>query len=141
MSRDITGKQPIQRGSSMFGPPWAWDRAVLVGGLVAAALWLTCCVSLDQIAPPVQAVVPHAPAPPPVDTAALTRGRQIYLNQCVACHSPEPIDRYTLDEWQEIMPDMIEESRLDEAEASDVNAYVFAARRFFDQTPRPGTTP
>jgi mono/diheme cytochrome c family protein len=81
----------------------------------AIPLLLVSCDSLStsHIAPPV-----------PSENVQLTRGRRLYLTTCVRCHAPEPIAKYTVVEWAEIMPEMVEDSRLSPADAAAVTSYV-----------------
>ena len=64
-------------------------------------------------------------APPVVNgSSPLARGRVIYVTKCAKCHAPEPVRNYTLSEWHKIMPEMVEETNLNAADAADVMAYV-----------------
>lgn len=91
----------------------------------AIAVVIVGCVSLEELAPPVdQRLVAAAPG---VDAASLERGRRIYITKCAKCHSVEPVHRYTRGEWDEILPDMAAESMLDASEHRDVEHYVYAA--------------
>lgn len=58
-----------------------------------------------------------------------TLGRRIYRTKCAKCHAPEPVKRYSRAEWNEIMPEMIEETNLNSAEVSAVWTYVLAELR------------
>ena len=51
-------------------------------------------------------------------------GRRIYRTKCAKCHAPEPVKRYSMAEWEELMPEMIEETRLDPAESAAVWTYI-----------------
>ena len=106
---------------------------------VLAALIVAGCMTTRQLAPPVEDITTAGMEAEGVgahsfyETAALTRGRDIYLTQCISCHAPEPIDRYTLDQWREILPDMAHEARLNESQISDLSTYVITARKYFDR--------
>ncbi len=66
-----------------------------------------------------------APQPSSGGSKAL-RGREIYLDDCTRCHKAEPVTDYTRAQWQKIMPEMIEETKLGPADADAVTAYVMA---------------
>jgi mono/diheme cytochrome c family protein len=92
-------------------------------------LLFTGCVSIEQIAPPVQGAIIETGRAQGVSADVLERGRMIYLNQCAKCHTAEPVDRYSLLQWQKILPEMNEEAKLNRAQAAEVEAYIRAAHR------------
>lgn len=64
-------------------------------------------------------------APPVANgSSQLARGRIIYVTKCAKCHAPEPVQKYTRTEWHQILPEMVEETRLNATDASAVMAYV-----------------
>jgi len=80
------------------------------------------CVSLEQSAPLPESlpVAKYAGTP-----SQLAQGRDIYITKCAACHSVEPVRKYSRAEWeQEIMPEMAEETNLSPAETAAVLAYI-----------------
>lgn len=79
---------------------------------------LAACVSLEQSAPPVEMLAGGG------NHAALNTGRDIYITRCAKCHTVEPVTKYSLKEWGEILPDMAERSHLSAADAQSVTAYV-----------------
>ena len=103
------------------GPLIKTSAALLLG------LTIVGCVTMERTAPLVDArLIDHAPAPR-APTAQLLAGRNTYLNQCATCHVLEPIDNYTNEQWQLILPAMNQEAKLDEQESDNVTAYVMAA--------------
>ena len=65
-------------------------RVAAVVALAASAILLAACGQDDKPAPTAS---PSAPAPSGASVAATgdaTKGRQIWLGQCVACHNPDP---------------------------------------------------
>jgi mono/diheme cytochrome c family protein len=57
----------------------------------------------------------------------LALGRKLYVTKCAACHSVEPVRNYSREKWEhEILPDMVEETNLSEAETAAVRAYVLS---------------
>ena len=98
----------------------------IVKTLSAAALLLTIigCATIEQIAPPIDI---NAVSLGTFDDATLRqaqRGRRIYITNCIKCHSPEPVARYTRVEWDEILPRMAEESKLPPEKIADIAAYI-----------------
>lgn len=88
-----------------------------VGGLfvVSVVCLLSSCATTDI----------NVIAPPVADgSAQLARGRIIYVTKCAKCHAPEPVHNYTRAEWQQIMPEMVEETHLNPSDAAAVTAYV-----------------
>ena len=89
--------------------------AALVGG---------GCATLEELAPPVGEEARRAADASGVAIDRVERGREIYVTACVRCHSPEPVLRYTAEEWAEILPRMIVESDLGATDAADIAHYV-----------------
>ncbi|MEW6746023.1 MAG: cytochrome c [Planctomycetota bacterium] len=92
------------------------------------------CRSLAELAPPVE---PHWAAEPGSKIAALERGREIYITTCASCHQVMAIGDLSLEKWQAVLPEMVEESSLDAGRSADLKAYVLAARQWLEAT-RPG---
>ena len=99
-----------------------------IPALSAAALLLTVsgCMTIEQIAPPLldtpdtRTLASNAG----ISLEQASRGRHIYITDCIKCHSPEPVARYTRVEWDEILPRMAEESNLSPEKMSDIAAYI-----------------
>lgn len=53
-------------------------------------------------------------------------GKSIYINRCGRCHALKPIEKYSKEEWNGILKDMIPRANLNEAEAKEVTAFVLA---------------
>jgi cytochrome c len=104
---------------------------------ILCAITLVGCRTLEQMVPPVDPVIVNIGQEAGFNTASLERGRHIYLNGCIKCHAPEPIDRYSVAQWEKILPDMAIETKLTDAEAADVRAYVLAAHRMMMTQPKP----
>lgn len=104
---------------------------------LALAIGLAGCVALEQLAPSVTADLAGIGQSQGFEMGTLQRGRHIYLTQCASCHSVEPIDGWSLSEWEHLLPEMNEESELNPKDASDLRAYIMTARRLVDQ---PGYT-
>lgn len=100
-------------------------------GLVIG-LWVAGCVSIEQTVPPVSSGMVGFVQRPGTDAQRLESGRRVYLARCIGCHSAEPIEKYSFDQWRMILPAMAEEAKLNDTQAADLEAYVFTARRFLD---------
>jgi hypothetical protein len=107
---------PHRQPTEAIAPTRQWPR---VGILLAAAILLPACMSLEQIAPPVATL-----AAPPEWTSSLEQGRLIYLQTCSRCHAAPHILEYTPAEWDTILPDMFDESDLAGPHRRLVTSYV-----------------
>jgi len=91
---------PHRQPAEAIAPTRRWSR---VGILLAAAILVPACMSLEQIAPPVATL-----AAPPERTSALEQG----------------LLEYTPAEWGTILPDMFDESDLTGPRRRLVTGYV-----------------
>ena len=107
----------------------ASSKYVRLAAALAAALTLGACASLEERAPTVAMLAVSTPSP-----RELGAGREIYVTKCARCHSVESVRKYSPAQWDEIMPDMAEKTKLYPAAAAAVNAYVRAVLR----SPVPG---
>ena len=96
------------------------------------------CMSLERMAPPAEGEVVAAGQRFGFTQETLQRGRHIYLNQCIQCHTVEPIDRYSLAEWHDILPEMNAESKLNATQAAELKAYIRAAHEAMTAAMRDG---
>jgi hypothetical protein len=103
-----------------------------VGGL--AVLVLAGCMSLEQMAPPVDGTLAGF-CRRGGDAEALTRGRDIYLSRCIQCHGLEPVARHSFSDWEMVIPEMADEASLNDQQEKDLTGYIFAARRFLESYP------
>lgn len=113
-------------------------KAVALTVSVAAALVLAGCMTLEEMAPPVDGPMAQASMTGGHNMERLWRGREIYIGQCAKCHNVEPIGRYSASEWQKILPEMAEETKLTPEQAADVHTYVMTARAWITQQPSKG---
>ncbi|MEN9359329.1 MAG: hypothetical protein RL095_864 [Verrucomicrobiota bacterium] len=95
----------------------------LLALLPAAGLALGGCRSLAEIAPPVQPTMRG-------DAAALSSGRQIYLNRCGSCHGLDAVDDHSPQAWAELLPAMNRKSKLSEVQAEQLRLYLLSAREW-----------
>ena len=83
-------------------------------------MMLTGCATMDI----------NVIAPPVADgTSQQARGRALYVGKCAKCHAPEPVQKYSVAHWDEIMPEMVGKTKLGAADAAAVMAYVKSLAR------------
>ena len=96
-----------------------------------ALLTIIGCATLEQLAPPLPP--PGPPGSPnaislgSISDATLQqakRGRQIYITECIRCHSPERVTRYSQVQWDDILPRMAKKSKLPPEKITDIAAYI-----------------
>ncbi len=63
-----------------------------------------------------------------VSESDLVRGHAVLTSQCTACHGLQPVGRYSLKEWRDIVDDMSPRAKLNALQKSQLLAYVTAAR-------------
>lgn len=115
-------------------------RWLRVMPLITMGVGLLGCMTLEQMAPPVDQDLVQlsatSDAPVRANEATLARGRHVFINKCISCHSLEPVGRYSVEEWNTIIPEMAEEANLTEGQQADLRAYVFTARRLIELYPQ-----
>jgi len=95
--------------------------------MIAAGCLTAGCATIDEIAPPIDPRNPRTGAQTEIADQMLARleyGRQLYLTDCAACHSPEPVTRYSRARWNDTLPRMAREARLNAEQESAVAAYI-----------------
>ena len=63
------------------------------------------------------------------NTAQLERGRKLFVNRCIECHTLPPIWKYSSEDWPGIVNDMSHRASLKPADREAVVAYILAARK------------
>ena len=111
------------------------STAVVIWVLLIVGLGLWGCMSIEQMAPVVDKGMIEEGDQEGTLLSALQRGREVYLRRCSTCHVIEPIGRYTVLEWERILPPMNKDAKLDADEKADLCAYIFAAHRWLDRVP------
>ena len=86
-------------------------------------LTITGCMDGVKVAPTIQELDVTK------DLVLLEQGRKIYVHTCTKCHNALRITRYTEQEWDGILPDMIRKSKLSNDQAMSVDAYIKAVLR------------
>ena len=87
------------------------------------------CLSLEEMAPPVDSTIIALAAESGISPETLVHGRQVYLTRCISCHGVEPVDRYSQDHWQAILPEMADEAKLDAQQQTDLLGYLLTAHQ------------
>ncbi|MDP6541480.1 MAG: hypothetical protein QGF07_01720 [Phycisphaerales bacterium] len=60
------------------------------------------------------------------NSSLLEEGREVYLNSCTKCHNAVRITRYSRQQWQVVLPEMIKETKLTILQEKAVTAYIEA---------------
>ena len=89
--------------------------------LLASALLLSCEWTGYYAPPP-------AVASQDVDLATVQRGRRLFAQRCIECHTLPPIWRYRTEEWPQIVNSMAHRAALTPAEREAITAYILAIR-------------
>ena len=92
--------------------------------LAAAALALAGCAA-TSVAPPVTPALISASGGK--STATLAVGREIFAGRCTSCHTADPIGKYSIAKWREIVADMSHRAKLDASQEAALLAYITAA--------------
>ncbi len=62
----------------------------------------------------------------------LNEGRKIFAGPCISCHQADPIQRYSLPEWEKVVDKMAGRAKLDESRRTVLLAYLRAARLSYE---------
>jgi len=87
---------------------------LLLGTLAGCAAYLPPVVTTSQN--------PH------LDLSTLQRGRVLFAQHCIECHTLPPVHRYSRDEWPHIVNSMAERASLRRSERDAILAYILAAQ-------------
>ena|SRR5690348_2523987 len=60
------------------------------------------------------------------DSKINSAGHSVYINRCGRCHGLKNTEKYTQQQWENILKSMIPKAKLNEEEAKQVTAYVMA---------------
>lgn len=99
-----------------------------LGGSAAVTIALTGCLTIEQMAPPIGLRFAMVGMDGEA-RAMLERGREVYVSDCARCHSIEPVDRYSVAHWRDIIERMSSKAKLDDASTAALRAYLFAAHK------------
>lgn len=83
---------------------------------MGACLFGAGCQSLEEMAPPVTGATANA--------SGLAHGRSLFVTRCATCHGVVPVADHSFAEWQGIVPEMAERSKLTSGEQADILAYL-----------------
>ncbi len=121
---------------------WRLHRQSVVFALLVGVIASVRCATTDELAPPAGAVLSGLlrsgalPTMSDPERATIELGRFLYVTDCADCHAPEPVLAHTLSAWQEILPRMAHESKMNSDEVAAVRAYVSALHRLASTTAR-----
>jgi len=59
----------------------------------------------------------------------LQRGRQLFVQRCIECHTLPAIWKYSREDWPRIVNDMSHRASLNAADSEAVIAYILAVRK------------
>ena len=90
----------------------------------AASLALGGC-AVTSVAPPVTPALVTASGGKSAVTLAV--GRELFAGRCTTCHSADPIGKYSVAKWREIVGDMSHRAKLDASQLAALLAYITAA--------------
>ena len=71
---------------------------------------------------------PPAIAPQDIDLAVVQKGRRLFAQRCIECHTLPPIWRYDTEEWPRIVNAMAHRAALKPAEREAILAYIRGIR-------------
>ncbi|MDB2656933.1 cytochrome c [Crocinitomicaceae bacterium] len=64
--------------------------------------------------------------------AAIDTGIKIFQDNCISCHYgrsadniPKLVDGYSKERWDRVLPEMIENAKLDATQAKDLKQYIY----------------
>lgn len=92
--------------------------------ITLCALALAGCASF--VPPPVTPAMVSASRG--ASAATLESGRALFAGRCTSCHSADPVEKYPLSRWREIVADMAHRSKIDDAQKAAIIAYIAAAQ-------------
>ena len=90
------------------------------------ALTVTSCVSLEELAPPVDETFLLQSGASINEVPELKQGRNLYTARCGSCHSLDKVNAYSYPEWQRIMDveEMAAKSKFSTSETNAVLSYL-----------------
>jgi uncharacterized membrane protein len=103
--------------------------AECAGLLMATALAAGCAIS-ENVAPAVNPAMIEVGVTSGVSAETLKAGRTVFAGPCTACHSADPVTRYSLGEWRAIIEDdMARRAKLDGTARFALLAYIATAQK------------
>ena len=97
--------------------------------LAGMVLLLAGCASFQAGAPAITPEMTKVAMSAGDSFEKLEKGRRLLATRCTTCHALEPVAKYTIQEWREIVCDMADRSGLKEEEQQEIQAYLNAARQ------------
>ncbi|HEX5051807.1 MAG TPA: hypothetical protein VFZ65_08555 [Planctomycetota bacterium] len=100
---------------------------------VAAAVAASCATLPLPFVDEAMAAVASAQA---LSLEQLQRGRHLMVTNCAACHQPVHPDALAFEQWEQVLPRMLEKSDLTPAHGADIRAYIVAVRALGARSPQ-----
>ena len=94
------------------------------GAACVLALWGCQTVSLPAVSPAMTASAQKNGS----SAGSLESGRIVLTTRCIGCHGVQPLGKYSLEKWGEIVDKMAPRAKLTQAQERDLLAYISAAR-------------
>jgi hypothetical protein len=98
--------------------------------LSAAFAFLNGCQTTESGAPTVDSLSLRSRK---IDLTTLEHGRSVFLRSCAECHQLQPIRKYSVSRWHEIVGIMAPRARLNSQDRAALEAYLVAARRSYPE--------
>ena len=97
---------------------------VLILNLLFLLILVFGCASLTELAPPVETLLGDTATASSAERAALEHGRQLYIRDCAKCHSPVAVNSLSHDQWETVLPEMVQSTGLDKQAEQDLSTYI-----------------
>lgn len=98
--------------------------------ILSASLFLICCGSTETLQPSGKDLTAAQSHWNGTTMDQLTAGYNIYTTKCddEECHRLKKPQKFTVDEWNSILPKMKRKAKLDSTEYAEVYRYILAKR-------------
>jgi|ERR1051326_113496 mono/diheme cytochrome c family protein len=105
-------------------------RRVVEGlAIVSPILTLFSCESVNYVPPVTPKMATQSKKQTrQVDLVVLNKGRSLFVNRCIECHTLPAIWKYSRDDWPEIVNSMSHRASLKPAEREAIVAYILAVK-------------
>ncbi len=105
-------------------------KLATVGGCAGLLCMLDACATSGGAGGVAPAVTPAMlGAAGGASLEKLNEGRKIFAGPCISCHQADPIQKYSVSEWEKVVAQMAGRAKLDESRRSALLAYLSAARQ------------
>lgn len=97
----------------------------------AVALFVACAPKTTEIIEIVEVTTETTETDGEMPKADIAEGKVVFLSNCIGCHSyggltsAEGIDNYSKEKFDEVLPEMIKNSELNDEQSCQVTAYIY----------------